>query len=105
MAADPIQIRILHNENPNAMLDGYTEGDPLAEIYSVEKFLPHREYATISLEYIFEQNQWIDENHRPWYSEARSLSKGDVIVLGEKAYAVATIGFDELHVNVEELVR
>lgn len=97
MPAEPIQIRILHNENTYAMMDGYTPGDPLVEVFSDDqRFLPFREDAIVSLEYVYEENQWIDEKRRPWYDGARSVSKGDVVVLGDKAYAVASVGFDLL---------
>lgn len=102
--AEPIQILILHNDNPLAMMDGYQEGDKLTLVYQVRRWLPHREYAESSLDHIYEENQWVDEIHRPWYDDARSVSKGDVIVLHDKAYAVDSIGFTEVKVSVEDLV-
>jgi hypothetical protein len=102
--ADPILILILHNDNPLAMIDGYMYGDPLTMVYRDTKCLPHREYAEVSLNYVYAENQWVDEAHRPWYDDARSLSKGDVIVLQDKAYTVASIGFDEVKISVEGLV-
>lgn len=101
---DPIQIRILLNQHMAAMIDGYMPGDPLTEVFSDERFLPYREDAVVSLEYIFEENQWIDANRRPWYDGARSLSKGDVVILHDKAWAVASMGFDLLPMDVDKLL-
>lgn len=96
---EQIEVRILHNENErDSFFRGYSEGDPLNEVYSGMRRLPHREEESIinSLEYIFMENQWRDL-HRPWYNDARSLSVGDVIVLGEKAYACDHVGFSEVN--------
>lgn len=103
---DKIQIRILHNQNEcESFMRGYEEGDPLVVVFEDdERFLPHREFAEVSLDYIYAENQWINETRRPWYDDARSLSKGDVIVLGDAAYAIESIGFKKLDVDPVELV-
>lgn len=99
--ADPIRIIILHNDNPLAMLDGYDEGDTLTEVYRDEtRYFSYREDAEVSLDYIYAENQWVSETHRPWYDDARSVSKGDVIVLHDKAYAVDSIGFTDVTASV-----
>lgn len=100
MADHSIRILILHNDNPLAMLDGYQEGDTLTPVYEARRFLPWREYAEVSLDHIYAENQWVDENHRPWYDDARSLSKGDVIVLADKAYSVDSVGFSDVTASV-----
>lgn len=104
---DLITVRILHNQNERqSFAIGYRHGDPLVEIYKGKHRLIYREDVEISLEYIFEENQWID-NSRPWYPEARSISVGDVIVLHHKAYACERVGFREINpvdAGIEELV-
>lgn len=92
--AKQIRVQILHNQNErDSFFYGYKEGDPLVRVYDAEKALPYREHAVVSLEFIFEQNQWIGDAKRPWYDDARSLSVGDVIVLHDQAYACERIGF------------
>lgn len=71
---------------------GYEYGDPMMRVYDGPQFVPHREFLHEGLEYVYSCNQHVDANHRPWY-EGRSLSKGDVICLGDKAYSVETVGF------------
>ena len=102
--ADPIAVILLHNQNPMAMLDGYSHKDPLTVVYRDAKHLPYRVDAEVSLDYIYAENQWVDNDHRPWYDDARSLSKGDVIVLHDKAYAIGTVGFQEVEISVKGLV-
>lgn len=91
---DSIQVQILLNHNDHGMIRGYRPGDELVKVYEGEHRLPYREEAITSLEYIFEQNQWLDRS-QPWY-QGRSLSMGDVVVLHETAYAVASIGFEKI---------
>lgn len=97
-----ITVRILHNENERESFHhGYQDGDSLKEVYKGRRPLMHKtpESRTLSLEYIFEANQWVDDAHRPWY-EARSLSVGDVIVLQRRAFACERVGFREIDPQV-----
>lgn len=104
---DSITVRIFHNrETPEAHARGYEYGDTLDQVYCGEKRLPYREFAETSLEFIYEQNRWVDGSF-PWYEEARSIAVGDVIVLDNKVYSIEPIGFKELdpvHACLEELV-
>jgi hypothetical protein len=96
--AEQITIRIFHNENERqSFVHGYSIGDPLKEVYCGEHRLLYKEASGInlSLEYIFEENQWLD-HRRPWYDGARSLSVGDVIVIGRRAFSVCNVGFGEI---------
>lgn len=104
----PIVVRILLNENEReSFIRGYSLGDPLVQVYEGEHRLPD-EFAEVSLEHIFEANQWLSETCRPWYEGARSISVGDVIILHNKAYACAKgVGFTEIdpvQAGIEELV-
>lgn len=47
-------------------------------------------------EYVFMANQHVSASHQPWYKGARSLSKGDVIVIDDRAFAVESVGFKEV---------
>lgn len=106
--ADLIFVRILLNCNESeSLFRGYEPGDALVEVYQGTHRLPYQFYADVSLEHIFASNQWVDESHRPWYDDARSLSKGDVVVLHDKAYAIDTVGFreiDPVEAGIEELI-
>lgn len=77
---------------------GYAEGDPLIRVYDGEpkNFIPYREDLIVGLDFVFEQNQHGSPGCFPWYTDARSLSKGDVITLDDKAYAISDVGFYEL---------
>lgn len=108
--AHSIVVRILLNENERESFGrGFEPGDPLVQVYEGESRFPYEEaFVDFSLEYIFEENQWVSEARRPWYDSARSISVGDVIVLHDKAYAVARgVGFTEIdpvEAGIEELV-
>lgn len=107
--ANLIVVRILLNEyERGSFVRGYAPGDPLVQVYEGEHRLPYHEFAEVSLEFIFEENQWVSEARRPWYDGARSISVGDVIVLHDRAYAVAKgVGFTEIdpvEAGIEELV-
>lgn len=84
-----MRIQIYLNQNTrDSFIKGYAEGDPLTLICDAEM----KEGWT--LEKIYEANQHSDDTD-PWY-RGRSLSKGDVIVVDDEAYAVATVGFERV---------
>lgn len=108
---DSVTVRVLHNQNESQSFDvGYRHGDPLIEVYEGKHRFPYKdpEALELSLEQIFEQNQWAEKGSvHPWYPDARSLSVGDVIVLHHKAYACERVGFREINpvdAGIEELI-
>jgi hypothetical protein len=95
-----MRVQILHNQNErHSFIDGYTKDDPLVRVFDGEppyfEVISYREDPEVGLNYIYEANQHLFDTH-PWNPDVRSLSKGDVIVLGEKAYAIESMGFKEL---------
>lgn len=94
-----MRVQILHNQNEReSFLRGYRTGDPLIRVYDDEPsmLIPYREDLIVGLEFIYEMNQYAGVR-KPWYEDARSLAMGDVIVLGDRAFAIERIGFKELH--------
>lgn len=93
-----MRVQILHNQNEReSFLRGYQQGDPLLRVYDGEpKGLRDQDNLEYNLEFIYRQNQHGVPGSYPWYQDARSLSVGDVIVIGTRAFAVANLGFTEL---------
>ena len=94
-----VRIQILHNANEReSFFRGYAEGDSLVRVFDGEPpvFIPYREDLEVGLHFVYEANQYVGESRHPWYSDARSLCMGDVIVLGDNAYAIEQVGFKHL---------
>ncbi|KAF0966420.1 hypothetical protein [Rhodococcus sp. T7] len=106
--APSVPMRVLHNEARDAMLIGYTEGDPLREVSRFE--MDPRRDLEANLEEVFEalnepgpRLAQFDAVRRYRAERHRSLSKGDVLFYGELAYAVAGAGFVRVYPTRESI--
>ncbi|MFZ2174251.1 MAG: hypothetical protein WAW17_09480 [Rhodococcus sp. (in: high G+C Gram-positive bacteria)] len=106
--APSVRVRVLHNEARDAMLIGYTDGDPLREVIRFE--MDPRRDVEVNLEEVFEAFNEpgprlveFDVVRRYRAERNRSLSKGDVVLYGEVAYAVAAAGFVRVYPTRESI--
>ena len=100
-------VTTVYLNNPPQFL-GFGRGGP-AKLYAAAGFTltaaeqPSADQIKVALETVFEQLN-IDDPDQPWaitYREAgnRSLSVGDVVVIGETAWAVAGSGWELLNAD------
>ena len=106
--APSVPMRVLHNEARDAMLIGYTDGDPLREVARFE--MDPRRDLEVNLEEVFAAfNEpgprlvGLEVVRRYRAERHRSLSKGDVLFYGEVAYAVAAAGFVRVYPTRESI--
>ena len=100
-----ITVTVYHNTGPDHFF-GFNELSP-AELVAVHGFnLPGADDPMTDLNYIWEQLN-IDQPTEAWakryrLKRLRSLSVGDVVTIGEVAWAVGSYGWDRI--TTHELV-
>lgn len=93
---ETMRIQILLNQcERESFLHGYKPGHRanLMRVFDGDKGIPPTTTTEV-LENIYRENQ--HGVGTPWYTDARSLSVGDVICIGESAWAVDKVGFKAL---------
>jgi hypothetical protein len=96
------EASIALNDRPLAMLEGFKPGDPLIQIgHRLVAVEADSEPDALNAVWVVGNRMGADADGRQWPSGVRSLSVGDIIVVGpvgqrRTRYAVATIGFGEL---------
>ena len=110
-----ITVTIWHNVahdgegRHSAMLDGYRPGDPMVCVFTYQADPAGRSPETVAEEAFaicngHPGNARGEELSRRYYQrELRSLSKGDVVVVGEVALAVASIGWTPVSGRLDEV--
>jgi hypothetical protein len=110
-----ITVTIWHNVafdgqgRHTAMLDGYQPGDPVVRVfaYQADSGRPAEEIAEEAFDTFNDhpRNPEGEELARLYYRHRllRSLSKGDVVVVGEVALAVASIGWTPVSSGLTEV--
>jgi len=110
-----ITVTIWHNVavddqgRHTAVLDGYQPGDPMVRVFTYQAGPAGRDPEQIAEEAFAICNGHPadtagEELSRRYYGrELRSLSKGDVVVIGEVALAVASAGWDPVSGSLAEV--
>jgi hypothetical protein len=101
---EPIQIKVLHNHK-NFFLPVLPE-DTFIQVAQFEIHV-HPECFSGVVELVFQQLN-VDEPVQPWAIEYRrkrhrSLSVGDVVIVGETAWAVEPLGFKQVTVRGDQV--
>lgn len=107
-----IPVSVYLNESQDHYVFGYQPGDALREAarFAVApSLLDARDGQYAVLEMVFRELN-IDEPAEAWAREYRtrrnrSLSVGDVVQIGECAYAVASCGWDNVALRAEQIRR
>jgi len=91
-----VSVTVYLNEGRNRFWK-YEPGDQLDQVLAIEMDLPVDRNVLTLLEILFEQLN-VDEPRAEWAKEYRrrrnrSLSVGDVVVLGETAWACQSVGW------------
>ena len=110
-----ITVTIWHNVahdgegRHSAMLDGYRPGDPMVRVFTYQADPAGRSPEAVAEEAFaicngHPGNAHGEELSRRYYQrELRSVSKGDVVVVGEVALAVASIGWTPVSGRLDEV--
>ena len=102
-----VTIKVLHNNT--SRFGPYTVGDSLSEAITFESALPACGDIHRLLEIVFHQLN-IDEPKALWAIEYRrrrnrSLSVGDVVTVGEQAWAVDSVGWTSVSIEAHQVWR
>lgn len=80
------------------LLRGYEPGDTLILVVRGDiEIAPGAEQT--ACEYFWTE---LNVDDRPWGDRVRSMSMGDVVVLGEDAYTPVTLGFERVQLRPED---
>lgn len=94
-----IDYRLLLNQAPDAMYDGYTTGDPLEDGYRGHLLSDTYERDLAACKRIFEI---FNIDHPPTYHN-RSMAVGDVLILNRngisEAFASSRLGFRKITIE------
>jgi hypothetical protein len=98
MSDNKVTVKVLHNTNLTSMIFGYEPGDVLTEQLSFQSGFPACGHVVMLLRIVFRQLNNEDDCMADWAKEYfaggnRSLSVGDVIVVGEQAFSIEGTGF------------
>jgi 2-keto-4-pentenoate hydratase len=97
------------HDRPTGMLEGYQPGDPAARVFTYQADPARRTPEEIAEEAFAIRNGHPRDAHgadlaRRYYERGlRSLSKGDIVVAGEVALAVASVGWIPVRGSLHEV--
>ncbi|WP_433259215.1 hypothetical protein ACQPYK_49490 (plasmid) [Streptosporangium sp. CA-135522] len=97
-----ITVAIWHNTNHLCLLRGWHPADPMMRVYAYDIPAEHARNPAQVLEEAYETFNVGDDERAQAYRERsnRSLSVGDVVVIGEVAYVCASVGWELLNGSI-----